>query len=619
MPLLRKPAAARNALLNRLDIARLRRQKEMPLSEAEDSSTGLQTPESSSTGLQTPASAMVRIFQPAATINVSDLSETEREFTAPAPKRRRKSASNKKTTKTEEEPNVPAPATPQAEDVAPATPHAEDETAADIDGEAANDAEVDETAADIDSEAANDAEVDGTTADINGEVAIDAKVDEDLQGRGQEPDLEKFFDPRPLTAETLQEHRDSLPNRQPSRATSTALQGKTADFHAEKAPSVSSLLDTLPPGSEAGLSFATTMDTFDSRTATRSQASTRSCGNQEEILPLCAKCGFPTEVFNSRVYTKATATKCAKYVCRPCNNIQTMVYRNIKQEGSLKMSSWNNDQLNEFFRQAREEPQQHQRDGRSSWQQIREVLKKCLVKRYIEKTKKQITSDFKPLGVWKTLGYDVEMIAAFNKTEYNPACGMCYAVPLKSICWSKQEEEIEEHIAKAEFQRGGQKEAGADDSCSDENTSPAKGREAKRRKLEVDKAKEAAEAAREAKKEQAKEQAAVKSHNSKMHILASKTVTALSTGCESLKKAAQSRNFRSAPTFLAEKIERDVDTAVGYLKEADNVLKAMKKCAKDGSRLPEMSFEVKDLSDVCKAVKKGKTDFDAFEKLCRNQ
>jgi hypothetical protein len=55
------------------------------------------------------------------------------------------------------------------------------------------------------------------------------------------------------------------------------------------------------------------------------------------------------------------------------------------------------------------------------------------------------------------------------------------------------------------------------------------------------------------------------------------------------------------------------------LKEADNVLKLMKKCAKDGSRLPEMSFNMKDLSDVCRAVKKGKTDFDAFEKLCKSQ
>ncbi len=110
----------------------------------------------------------------------------------------------------------------------------------------------------------------------------------------------------------------------------------------------------------------------------------------------------------------------------------------------------------------------------------------------------------------------------------------------------------------------------------------------------------------------------MKAHNSKMQILASKTVTALSDCCDALKKATQGKNFRNAPTFMAEKIGNDVDTAVGYLKEADNVLKLMKKCAKDGTRLPEMSFDVRDLADVSKALKKDKSDFDAFEKLCRN-
>ena len=112
-------------------------------------------------GLQTTASAMARIFQPAATINVLDLSDTERESTVPAP--------------------------------APAAAQAEDETAANIDGEAANNAEVDETTAHIDE----------TAADLDSE---DAEVDEELQGRGQEPNIEELFDQRPLTEETLQKH-----------------------------------------------------------------------------------------------------------------------------------------------------------------------------------------------------------------------------------------------------------------------------------------------------------------------------------------------------------------------------------------------------------------------------
>ena len=179
---------------------------------------------------------------------------------------------------------------------------------------------------------------------------------------------------------------------------------------------------------------------------------------------------------------------------------------------------------------------------------------------------------------------------------------MCYAVPLKSISWTRKEEEIEEQIASAEQVR---KQLEDDDADDDDDAVP-KGAEAKRRKLEADAAKEAK-----------KEVAAVKSHNSKMQILASKTVTALSCGYDALKKVTQCKNYRSAPPFMSEKIGNDVDTAAGYLKEADNVLKSIKKCAKDGTRCPEMSYDVRDMTTICKAVKKDKADFEAFEKRCR--
>ena len=180
---------------------------------------------------------------------------------------------------------------------------------------------------------------------------------------------------------------------------------------------------------------------------------------------------------------------------------------------------------------------------------------------------------------------------------------MCYAVPLKSISWTRKEEENQEQIASAEHVRKQEDDYGDD---ADAGDAVPRGAEAKRRKLEADAAKEAK-----------KEVAAVKSHNSKMQILASKTVTALSSGYDALKKVTQAKNYCNAPSFMAEKIGNDVGTAAGYLKEADNVLKSIKKCAKDGSRCPEMSFDVRDLTTICKAVKKGKSDFEAFEKLCR--
>ena len=464
-----------------------------------------------------------------------------------------------------------------------------------------------------------------------------------------------------LTEESLRQHHDSLPDRCPSWATSVPLCGiqetqnetaatslvpgetyampETQDqtrlggnctgdspTQAEETPkeaaeqakphlddetaSLASMFSTMPPGSEAGLS--TTASSFKLGSATRSEASTKSSGDLESIMPLCQKCGFPTDVLNAILKTKASAHQHAKYVCRPCNSIQTMVYRNIKQEGPLRMATWDTEQLNDFYRRAQEVTTQ---DGRMHWHKIRDTMKKVMVKRVIESTEKLVNSEFKPLGVWGKLGYDVEMIAAYNKTEWNPAVGMTYAVPLKSIAWSKKEEEVEEHLAKAEMamggdrnQRGGRAADDDDDDDDDDVTSPPKGRDVnvKRRKLEADAAKEAK-----------KEHAAVKAHNSKMHILASKTLTALSNGADVLKKVTHNKNFSSAPTFMAEKVNNDLETAASYLKESDNVLKVMKKCAKDGTRLPTLSYDAKELGDLSKAVRKDISDFEAFEKLCR--
>jgi hypothetical protein len=285
----------------------------------------------------------------------------------------------------------------------------------------------------------------GDSADIDGEKATDAEIEQ------AETELDAGNSPADanganvqLTEDSLRKHRDALTDRLPSRATSASLRGTldeaaaaaslvrgetyampeteetrheehlTGDsLMAKKAPSVSSVLDTLPPGSEADLSFATT-DSFDVHTATRAQASTRSCGDLEEINPLCTKCCFPTDVLNAVLKTKASPTQHAKYVCRPCNAIQTMVFRNLKQEGSLKMSHWDDEQLQEFYRKTQEATK---KDGRMKWARVRDTIKMILVKRLIQSTEKKINSEYKPLGVWEKLGYNVEMIAAYNRTN----------------------------------------------------------------------------------------------------------------------------------------------------------------------------------------------------------
>lgn len=183
---------------------------------------------------------------------------------------------------------------------------------------------------------------------------------------------------------------------------------------AEVGSSVSSVLDELPPGSEAGLSQTTASD-FNPKSATRSEAPTKSSGNVEEINPLCTKCGYPTDVLKSVLKTKASAAQHAKYVCRPCNAIQTMVFRKIRQEGPLKLSDWDDAQIEDFYRRAKESHEQN--GGRMKWKVVRDCMKKTMVKRVTEATEAKMKAEYKPLGVWERLGYDVEMIAAYNRTN----------------------------------------------------------------------------------------------------------------------------------------------------------------------------------------------------------
>jgi len=385
--------------------------------------------------------------------------------------------------------------------------------------------------------------------------------------------------------------------------------GLTPSFAPGSEAGLTSGLDELPPGSEAGFS-CTTAASFDPKYATRSQAFTKASGDVEEINPLCTKCGYPTEVLNAVLKVKASASQHAKYLCRPCNAVTIMVWRKLRQEGPLRMTDWDDAQVQEFYRRCQESLQ----GGRMKWSMVRDCIKKSMVKRVTEATEKKMNAEYKPLGVWEKLGYDVEMIAAYNKTEWNPAVGMCYAVPLKSISWKHTEEEVEEQIMQYEVKNKRKNCPGDEDDDEDDAETPhmTKG-EAKRRKVEAETRKAEVEAAKEARKESAQ----VKVHNSKMQILASKTVTALSSSCDALKKVTLNKNWRDCPAFMAEKVAADLQTAVSYLKEAEDVLKNLKKCSKDQTRLPTLGFDMKDMGDLAKSMKKDKSDWDAFEKLCR--
>ena len=88
--------------------------------------------------------------------------------------------------------------------------------------------------------------------------------------------------------------------------------------------------------------------------------------------------------------------------------------------------------------------------GRLVYSQIRGLIKDTIVHRTVEETRTKVNAEFLPLGVWQTRGFDIEMITAYNRREWNGACGWNYAVPLKSISWEQAVIQAEETIQSAE-------------------------------------------------------------------------------------------------------------------------------------------------------------------------
>ena len=64
-------------------------------------------------------------------------------------------------------------------------------------------------------------------------------------------------------------------------------------------------------------------------------------------------------------------------------------------------------------------------------------MKDTMVHRTVEESRTKVNTEFLPLGVWQTRGFDIQMITAYNRKEWNDACGWTYAVPLKSISWEQ--------------------------------------------------------------------------------------------------------------------------------------------------------------------------------------
>lgn len=249
-----------------------------------------------------------------------------------------------------------------------------------------------------------------------------------------------------------------------------------------------------------------------------------------------------------------------------------------------------------------------------------------MTKRKTEITTKTVDSDFLPLDVWAKQGYDVQMISAYNKSEWNPACGMCYACPIKSLKWEHVEMQIEEEIMQAEkaYKEKNKAPAAADDSSDEsavEEKKKSKGSRRSSAKLrkEEQAAKDAKEAEKEAEKAAKKEQAEIKNSNNKTQILASKAISVLSVPVETMKKVVKGANWSKIPVILQDKFKADLEQGEKYISESDAVIKLVKKCSKSQTKLPTICFDHTGLGILAKNLRKNSSDYGALEKLLKDR
>ena len=133
-----------------------------------------------------------------------------------------------------------------------------------------------------------------------------------------------------------------------------------------------------------------------------------------------------------------------------------------------------------------------------------------------------------------------------------------------------------------------------DDVSPSEMDSDAAQRAARRANREE--AMSAKKADKEAEREKQKEIAQIKQHNSRVNILASKALTALTAPRDTLVTMKKSKSYAHAPPFVKERLDNALEEAAGYIDLADKVIKNLKQCSKEEPKLPNLEFSVADLN-----------------------
>jgi len=323
------------------------------------------------------------------------------------------------------------------------------------------------------------------------------------------------------------------------------------------------------------------------------------------MTPCCIKCQLPTDVLKAIIKCKSTPTRAAKFVCRSCNNVQTMINRKLCMDGELSLSNLNPAVAADFWRKAGS----CKDDDRLVYERIRNVLTEVWTQQKIQENSNKVSTEFLPLGVWAARGFPIEEIRSYNLTKLNPALGLCYGVPVQKMTWSEQERNVRELIHQAESKV--RRKSGSDIPALEDDNEPAEAAPAPPKTTPaIDKAAQAAKAKQEAAASKAAEKEAkkaadaearrIKNANSKAQILASRTIAALTAPHDEIQKCMKMKEYSMMPEIVTTKVQSVSEEASKCLSEANEIVKTMKKVAKTGEEVQPLTFDQSTLQSLSK-------------------
>lgn len=362
--------------------------------------------------------------------------------------------------------------------------------------------------------------------------------------------------------------------------------------------------------------------------------------------PMCHKCGMECDPFSSYLKSKTSSAVAAKWICRPCNRITSILIHNMKWPCE-EFQSLTDSEQQAFFANA---ASTRSRDSdRFSYSKLKTVLVNTLTTRHEERVSASLDGSFLPLSWYEQKGCTQEQLQNIELNapkQMHPVLGATYRVNIKSISRSTIMSRVQESIAQSEQSMKAKKlskkePAGSIDDCTlaimdavecEEDAAQAAAAVATALPPSTPAPapadpKAAAAAAKAAEKKQKMEEAAAlkaekvkaakdekdrKSHNLKTMVLCTRTISAGEPLADLMKDLLKSEKLSQLPTWMVDELSARQATLAAWLAECKALKKDEVAASKKQLLLPAPTFSDADVKHDLKATKE---ECDKFKKM----